>query len=784
MNESSESIEIKKIFGNYFQYWKYFLVSFFLFMCLAFLYIRYSTPIYQTTAKILIQDDEKSNSAISSLSLFKDLGILGSNSNLNNEIEIITSRIILQKVVQNLNLQTQYFSDNSTTGIKKLELYYQNPYDLIIIDSIRTNKTLLLNTRIIDQNTIEVTCVIDDEALLTNQTVKFNQVLDLTIGKVAFHKTSNFSKAKDGDKYEIKYAPFENVLQNLASNVTVSSVNKEASVLSIEYKGPIKEKNENIVNELILIHEQDRLNDKNDIAKKTSSFIDERMKIISEELSAVDNKNLEFKQKNQLIDVQTDAETSLEKEVAIEQQILSTGIQLNLAKFVSGYLEGIKNNYEVLPSNLGFNDASIGKMIDGYNELVMKRAKFITYSSEKNPVIIELEGQIKTIKSSLKSSLSNLVHSSEIQLKSLKSQQDEYKSQLAKVPSQEKDFRDISRQQQIKESLYLYLLQKREENQITLTANVSNTKVIDYAYTNQIPISPKSNIIYLAAFIISILFPAGIIYLFNLLNTKVRSSKDVEHVDLPIIGTIPEVQKKSLDQVVFSLENPHSYVAESIRMLRTNLSFMTNMDEKSKVLLVTSTIPNEGKTLISINIAHSFAMTGKRVIIVGMDLRAPKLLQSLHLEDKKGVSNYLIGDKESLVEGIHRDVITKGLDVLGSGPIPPNPSELLLRPNLEELMNKLKTDYDIIILDTPPTSLVTDTMLLRKFADTTLYLIRINKLDKQQLKYITEIAQDKLTNIGLVLNSENLKTDKYSYSYGYGYGSVKRSWFKKIFQKQ
>jgi len=778
-----EMFDIKQVLERYMRHWKWFALSIFTFLAMVFIYLKVTIPVYNTSAKLLVED-KKSGGGSGELAVFSDLGLFSNTSSLANEVEILKSRTLIERVVDDLDLQRKTLDLNfKFIGVKPIELYEKTPFSVVFDDSLQT-ENFTFHLKIDKKDRIEGQYTLNDIKSDKKFKINFDEQLILPFGEFVFQKNPEF---KAGN-YEFTFMSKDRAISNLRKNITVNSISKETSILMISNNGTVPRKSEAIINSLIHQYNIDKLEDKNEITQKTSAFIDERMKIITGELSDVDFKNMRFKKENNLFNVETNALTSLNKESSIEQEIIKSGIQLDLAKFVNDYVKEQEDNLEILPSNLGFSDPSISGLIDTYNELVLNRIKILLNSTEQNPMVRDIDDRIKGVRSSLRKSLANLMQVAEMELKSLRAQERVYKNQLAQVPEFEKEYQDILREQQIKETLYLYLLQKREENEIAAAAYVSNAKVVDYAYTEIVPIKPKSKIIYLAGFVLGLFFPAGILYLTSLLDTKVKNPRDIEEAGLSYLAVIPKVD--TLKQELAANFNPYSPLAESFRMLRTNIGFTLPPNEDGKVIFVTSTLAGEGKTLISTNIAHSFSLIGKKVLLVGMDLRAPKIHEVLDIPFAEGLSNYLSNasdDWQSFLKKGDDNNNNNNFDVLLAGSIPPNPSELLVREKLDVFFESAREIYDYIIVDTAPVGLVTDTVVVSKFADSTIYVIRANVIDKRMLKIPLDlIEQKKLKNVGVVVNDVNLdRTEQnYGYGYGYGYGHEKKAgkkgnWFKK-----
>jgi capsular exopolysaccharide synthesis family protein len=573
-------------------------------------------------------------------------------------------------------------------------------------------------------------------------------------------------------------------VDHIRGNLSVEAVSKDVSVISIKHKGPISELNNDIINNLIHQHEQRTVRDKNEITLATSEFIRERMLLIEAELANVEDSSQAFKSKNRLIDVESDAAMFLTKESAIEKQITDAMIQLSIAGFMNEFIQQAKGLGELFPSNLGIDDQSIARLIEEHNKLVLERNRLLESSSAKNPKVIQLENQLQAIRESLKESLNKVQSSLDINLQALRKQEGQYKNQLANIPAFEREYREILRQQQIKETLYLYLLQKREENEIAMASTLGSVKVLDEAYPAKEPVAPKKKIIFLGAVLLGLIFPVGVIYVMDLLDTKVKRREELERLGIPFLGEIPLYKG---DKALVSVKGERSSTAEALRMLRTNMNFLlSEVSDRGKVVFVTSTIAGEGKTFTALNLASSLALTDKKVVVLGMDLRAPKLAKYLELPDSIGVSDYLVNDQIQVDQIVQPVPDNKLLDVVLSGTIPPNPSELLFLPRMSELFETLQQQYDYIIVDSAPVGLVVDTVSILHYADLLLYVVRHNYLERDALQLPKNLAKDKKAkSIATVFNATESNRLSYGgYGYGYGYIQNQQAWYKRLLKKK
>lgn len=763
--EQEEKINVREILFNYLRHWKLFLFFVTISLSLALVYLRFSTPIYESKATILVNDEEN-GMANTELSLFNDMGLLGGAANVKNEIEVLNSRKLMEDVVKTLGLQKAFYLVGDKSGLQRGEIMEKIPVDvqLLSADSLLYESTLKLEIEFLDSEHF----AIDGDGLKSNK--KFGEVLYTKSSKLRIMKTADFSSKWLGKKVVFNFITLENSVNTLLNGMTIESVDKDANVISIGITGPNYKKNNAIIDELIRQHQIDAIQDKNQVAQNTSLFINERMKLITAELSSVENESEQYKNKYKLVDIGANTSQFMQKEEVADAAISDANIQLSLSSFMIEFMKKLTGNTELLPSNLGFADRSIVEMTHQYNELMLKKNRLLENSSKKNPAIERIDGQLAGLKTSLVTSLKNNKEAINLELKTLERKQNGYESKLAEIPKYEREFRDIQRQQQIKETLYLYLMEKREENEIRLAATIDNTKVIDYAYCNRSPISPNKKNIYLMSFLFGLLVPFSIIYIRKLLDNKVHSLKDLEKFDLQGIGEIPLHQG---EQKIVATEDSRSLISESFRLLRTNINFLLDQNTTSKVIAITSTIAGEGKTFTSINLAYTLSHSGKKTVLVGLDLRAPKLKKYLNLESELGATNYIVENNLTVKDILIPVEDNPLLYCILSGSIPPNPAELLLRNRLSVLIKELREQFDYIIIDTAPIGIVSDTLNISIHCDLILYIARAEKLDKRWLQLPKKLLiEKKVPKLAVIVNG--IKNDNkgygYGYDYGYGYG--------------
>ena len=536
---------------------------------------------------------------------------------------------------------------------------------------------------------------------------------------------------------------------------------------------------QDFINQLLEMYNRNTNNDKNEIAQKTAEFIDERISIISKELGSTEADLETFKRDAGITDLTSEAQIALAGNAEYEKKSVENRTQISLVNDLRKYLRG--NEYEVLPSNVGLQDAALIGAIERYNEMLVERKRLLRTSTENNPTIVNLDTSIRAMKANVQATLEGTLQGLMITKSNLDREASRYSRRISNAPGQERAYVSIARQQEIKAGLYLMLLQKREENAIALAATANNAKIIDEAIADDTPVSPKRSMIYLIALVLGVGIPVGIIYLIELTKFKIEGRADVEKLtSVPIIGDIPLTDEKNdKNGSIAVFENKNNLMSETFRNIRTNLQFM--LDNDQKVILVTSTVSGEGKSFVSANLAISLSLLGKKVVIVGLDIRKPGLNKVFHLSNKeKGITQYLSNPETDLMELVQPSDVNKNLFVLPGGAVPPNPTELLARNGLDKAIEILKQNFDYVIMDTAPIGMVTDTLLVGRVADLSVYVCRADYTHKAEYTLINELAiEKKLSKLCTVINGVDLKKRKYGYYYGYGkygkyYGYGKR----------
>ncbi|WP_318643133.1 GumC family protein [Flavobacterium ardleyense] len=772
--EEEESINIAEMAQQYLYHWKWFVVSVVLFIVAAFMYIRYTTPIYKATATILVKDDRKGGLQ-SELSAFSDLGLMGGvKSNVDNEIEIIKSRTIVEKAVRALDYNISYFTEGT---VRTMELYAKKPVSITFIERKPEFYTDLHSFQIRSKTDSQFELLTTEGSTLGVFT--YGKIIDLSYTKMIVVSATTADKDYS---MTVVINKLNSVVQGYKGAISIATVGKNTSVVELSITNPVREKAEAIIDEIVNQYNQDAIEDKNFISRSTEKFISGRLEIISKELGDVEKTAEGFKESNQITDVVANAGVYLQNSVVFEKELIEAETKLRIVSSMMEFLKSNKN--QLIPSNIIPDEGSALELIAEHNQAMLERDRISKNSTDRNSVVINLNNRIEDLRLNIIESLSRLTAAIRIKKSELERQVNTTAGKISQIPGQERQFRIIDRQQKIKETLYLYLLQKREETALALAATEPNAKVIDSAVAANSPISPKKNIIFLGALFLGMLIPFAIIYLIDLLDTKVKSRLDVEKLNIPFLGDIPT--SESHEEIINA--NSRSSSAEAIRIVRTNLEFMlTEVPEgRAKTVFITSTLPKEGKTFVTANLASTIALSDKKVLLIGLDIRNPKLT-SYYDMPSKGITNYLAQSESPIGDYIAKIAGYDNLYVLPPGAIPPNPVELLLNKRVDSMFEELKREFDYIVVDTAPVSVVTDTLLIAKNADAFVYVVRANYLEKRLLKVMETFYKDgKLPNMSVILNdSDWTKSFGYGYGYGYGYGQdiATKNWWQKLLKK-
>lgn len=780
--QSEEQVNIQELLFRYLIHWPWFVVSIIICIACAWGYLRLTTPIYNISATVLIKDEKKGGGASMSSDLEKMglEGFISSSSNVDNEIEVLRSKSLAREVVNNLGLFVTYMDEDE---FPSKELYHTSPV-LVSLTHQEADKLpgrMEINMILQPTGALGVQITVGEKEY-RKQFDKLPAVFPTDEGTVAFFANNDTLSAvcpenitKERHITAFINRPFS-VLKEYVNSLSIAPTSKTTSVVVISLENTNTRRGRDYINKLLEMYNINANNDKNEVAQKTAEFIDERIGIISKELGSTEQDLENFKRSAGITDLSSEAQIALTGNAEYEKKRVENQTQINLVMDLQRYMKG--NEYEVLPSNIGLQDAASAGAIDRYNQMLVERKRLLRTSTENNPTIINLDTSIRAMRTNVQATLDATLKGLQITKEDLAREASRYSRRINDAPTQERQFVSIARQQEIKSGLYLMLLQKREENAITLAATANNAKIIDEALADDNPISPKKTIVYLAALVLGVGLPVGVIYLIGLTKFKIEGRADVEKLtSLPVVGDIPLADEKTGSIAVF--ENQNNLMSETFRNVRTNLQFM--LENGKNVILVTSTISGEGKSFISANLAISLSLLGKKVVIVGLDIRKPGLNKVFNIPKKEhGITQYLTNTTANLMDFVQPSDINKNLFILPGGTVPPNPTELLARGGLEKAIETLKANFDYVILDTAPVGMVTDTLLIGRVADLSVYVCRADYTHKAEFTLINELAENnKLPNLCIAVNGLDLNSRKYGYYYGYGkygkyYGYGKR----------
>ncbi|WP_394972436.1 GumC family protein [uncultured Croceitalea sp.] len=792
MINKNNKTDFSNILRNYSKHWKWFFLSTILMLLLGFLVMRYTTPEYSAKAKIQILEDKGSSPE---LSVFQDLNIFsGAKNNVEDEIQIINSRSNFIEVIKKLELNIQI---KAVGKISETELYGKSvPFKVNFLtpDSILHKSDFEFVIEYISNNTFNYSIIKEDN--LNTSKYSFGENINTPAGDMVITPNSIQDEMNIDLQYKVNIDPIDKVAEKYQRKILVSPAQEFSNIVNLTLNDPVQIKARDILNSLIEIYNFNAVEDKKTIANKTSDFIDNRISDIYTNLSSVDQSAQEFKTGRGLTDVASQANINLNIGAASEQELQNASVQLEIAATMKNLIDNSENTYDILPSNVGLSDPTISATTARYNELVSERNRLLKSSNEKNPIIINLNQQLDGLKRNMQSSINSATNNLNLQVNNLSKQLSQINSRIYSAPKNERALRDITRKQQTTEQLYLYLLQKREEAQITYASASPKSKVIDRAYNgSRLPVSPNKKINYIAFFIIGVLIPFSIIYLSDLLDNKIHNKVQLEKIvgdKYPVLAELPKLSKKD-NKLITSADR--SVLGESLRILRTNLDYVlkskSNLN-KGKIVLVSSSIPGEGKTFLSSNLSMIFSSTKKRVLLLGADIRNPKLyaffedLKSHDITlnkrrtDINGLTEYLFN--ESLTyKNITNSISVNGndIDVIYSGEIPPNPSELLMNARVKELFEKVREEYDYVIVDTAPLLVVTDTLLMSDYADYIIYVTKAGLTEEKVLEHpIKLLKEGKLKNLSFVVNNVKSSNLGYGGKYGYGYGKQEKKWWQ------
>ena len=788
MEEEQSSFNFQTIYTTFILNWKWFVLSVFICLGIGFLYLRYTTPIYNTKAKLLIKDDDNRRyrrGGIQGLESMSNLGIISNSYGIENEQEILTSTTIAEQAVRDLKIYVTYYIKGR---IKERLIYKKQPLniDMDYAHLDRMNQPIKLSIKRDGNNyKIKGTYFAPIDELTSSGPYEIDQtitnipsVIRTKAGIITITANGRY-KLKDGETLIATIQSPRIASYKYVGALSVEQSSKTSSVLNISLNDQDINRGMDYLRQLVICYNGQANEDKNEIAAKTEEFINDRLAKISTELSSTDGALENFKRNNKVIELQLSAQSLAANTSNFEQKLNDANTQISLINSLIAFANRPGNKHQVLPSNVGLQDQASTSLINEYNKTALERNRLLRTASESSPVVSELTARLDDMSSSIEQALIQARKGLIIERDAIKSQLGQYTGEITKAPEQERILTQIGRQQEVKSGLYLMLLEKREENSISLAATADKGKLIESPQFAG-KVSPKGSIIMLIALLLGVAIPSVIIYIINFFRYRIEGHEDVAKLTkLPIIADIvmaSESAKTKADIVVH--ENQNNQMEEIFRSMRTNIQFM--LKENENIIMFTSSTSGEGKTFTAANLSVSFALLGKKVILVGLDIRKPRLAELFEINNHHNGITPLLTMEEPTWEDIEEQTLPSGindnLSLLMAGPIPPNPSELVSRPSLSKIFDILKQHYDYVLIDTAPVGLVTDTLQVGKYCNISVYMCRADYTPKASFNLINSLAEEgKLPNMCIGINGIDLSMKKHSYYYGYGkYGKYGR----------
>ena len=771
--EERSSFDLFTIYTLIVLNWQWFLASLIIFISGALIYVRYTDPVYSVAAKILVKDENNNNGARNSLRYVQDLGTLSASTGIDNEVVILQSRLLAYDAVKNLKLYTEYRSEGK---VKKVLMYKTQPINADLDSAHLATNTAPIELKIVKNNGTYFVEGISEH--LRGKFSKLPAMVRTSAGTITLRK-NGLREMEDKQTLFVKILPIHQVANRYAGSLSVSNFSKQTSIALLTLRDANAERGLDYLRELVQCYNLQANEDKNEVAFKTEAFINSRLEKINAELGATEGEIENYKRENRMVQQTLNSSYSMQQAYGLEQKLTDAQTQTQLVEYLREYVLDPKNKYKIIPSNIGLTDGISTSFIGTYNQSVQERNRLLLTVSENSPQVKQLTATLDQLETSIHEALTQARRSAQIQLSSLQQQYNVYQQRVAQSPEQERVLNQIGRQQEVKSGLYLMLLQKREENSISLASTADKGRLIDEPALEG-KVSPKSSIIMLVAMVLGFGLPLLITFLLQIMRYKIEGHEDVaQHTKLPIVADVAVASEsvKTAASIVVH-ENKNNQIDEIFRSMRTNIQFM--MQENQKVIMFTSTTSGEGKTFNAANLAVSFALLGKKVVLMGLDIRKPALGRLFDIADRQaGITTLLTKDHvtmKDLESQLRPSGVNANLDLLLAGPVPPNPTELLARDSMRQIMELMREKYDYVVIDTAPVGLVTDTLQLGQYVDVTCVVVRSDYTPKSSFGMINTLAEEKkLKNMCIVLNGVDMSKKKYGYYYGYGrYGKYGR----------
>ena len=764
--------------------WYWFIISVVVCLAAATFHIKRTPKTYVRTATILVKDSRKGGN--SDLIAFSDVAGVNTRKSVDNELVILNSNKLRHDVARRLRLDINY---TDKVGLRPRNLYGISPIAMVIVNDNETDSFAFTLTIGAD-STVSMTNFsgmgVNETAATSTIKAHLGDTINTPIGGIIINPTLYYNKNEKGHVINVSKSSIA-AAAGLAS-VNVALADKNSSIIAISKMDSNPRRAEDVINTLITCYEDDTKTDKKRVSEATAAFISDRLALISGELGDVDEDVASFKQSHQMVSLESEAARNMSESDRFRMEGLQLENQIRMANFIKDYLLDPTHTNDLIPAAVAVSDAAINSNIANYNETLIRRDKLLANSSTSNPMIQEIDSQLSAIRRSIIASIDNQIATLNIQLDNIRTQESRATNRVSAIPRQEKQIQSITRQQKIKEELYLYLLNKREENEIALNVVEGNARIIDPAYGSNAPVAPQTSTILLVALVLGLAIPLVILYVIEILNTTIRGRKDLEeNLSIPFLGEVP-LHKGSTDHGIVVRDHSTDPVSEAMRIIRSNMAFMKAQSERMQTIMVTSSNPSAGKTFISSNLAMSLALTNKRVVLIDFDLRRRTLSKEFgQRHNRKGLSSYLAGTFTELSDIIFSSNMNTNLDIIYSGPQPPNPAEMLMSEKLDKMIEELKQRYDYVIFDAVPSMMVADAQIINRLADLTIYVVREGLLDRRQLPDIERLyTSGKFSNMSVILNGASGQSGYgyrhgYGYQYGYGYGHEGKSKKKSVF---
>lgn len=783
VHKNEEFISIADLLRMCLSKWYWFAVSIVITVSIGYLYVKTTPPTYVRSASIMVKDDSK-GSLSAEASAFREIGLMQTNTNVNNEIISMTSSDVMTEVVKRLGLDISYKTDGR---FYDPVLYGRDLPVTVSFEDLGNNQTASFTINISGTDATLSDFMVDGKEIKdSTATGSISETFDTPAGRLTLWMNPYYSGGSVTAPIYVSKNRLSDMVSVYTRALTVSLKDEKSSVVNLSISDLSIQRAEDILNTLIAVYNEKWMADRNQIAVSTSNFINDRLAIIEKELGNVEENISEYKSKNLLPDLQSASSLYQTQSSETAAKIIDLNTQISLARYIKSYMTASSDNFRLFPSNAGLENTSISSQVANYNAMVLERNTLIRNSSESNPLISDMDKTLESLRGAILTSIDEHIKALEIQLSDLQKTEASIRARIAESPSQAKYLLSVERQQKVKETLYLFLLQKREENELSQAFTAYNTRIISQPSGSMAPISPKSTQIILVAFAIGLLFPAVLLFLLEISNTRVRSKKDLDFLTIPYIGEIPLSYKKRRHVIMrwkkdeekremVVQDKNRNIINEAFRVVRTNFEFILGNEGKNKVVMFTSMNQGSGKTFISMNLAMAFAIKGKKTVVIDLDLRKAALSEFIS-SPRHGVSEYLNGRISDFREIIIKGQFSPCLDMIPVGTLPPNPAELLFDNRLNLMLEALKKDYDYIFIDCPPMEIVADASIIAKYADMTVFVIRADLMEKSLLPVVESYyTEKKFHSMAVLLNGTEIyggygyhRYGSYGYSYGYG----------------